>query len=204
MSIMEYNGSAILAMVGKKCFAIASDRRLGVQRQTLATDFTRLFLVHDRLFLGLSGLATDVQTLHERLQFRHKLYQLREERVMRPKTFASVVSNLLYERRFGPYFSDPVIAGLDENGEPYLCTTDLIGAREEAKDFVVAGTAVESLLGACESFWKEGLEPEELFEVAAQALLCSVNRDSLSGWGGIVHIVTENEIITREIKGRMD
>lgn len=32
--------------------------------------------------------------------FRHKLYQLREERDMKPETFASLVSALLYEKRF--------------------------------------------------------------------------------------------------------
>jgi hypothetical protein len=50
-------------MVGKNCFAIASDRRLGVQLQTIATDFRRVFKVHDKLYIGLSGLATDAQTL---------------------------------------------------------------------------------------------------------------------------------------------
>ena len=61
--IFEYNGSAVVAMVGKNCFAIASDRRLGVQLQTIATDFQRVFKVHDKLYIGLSGLATDAQTL---------------------------------------------------------------------------------------------------------------------------------------------
>jgi 20S proteasome subunit beta 3 len=61
--IFEYNGSAVMAMVGKNCFAIASDRRLGVQLQTIATDFQRVFKIHDKLYIGLSGLGTDAQTL---------------------------------------------------------------------------------------------------------------------------------------------
>jgi hypothetical protein len=62
-SITSYNGSALIAMVGKNCFAIASDRRLGVNFQTIATDFQRIFKIHDKLYIGLSGLATDVQTM---------------------------------------------------------------------------------------------------------------------------------------------
>ena len=58
------NGSAVVAMVGKNCFAIASDRRLGVQLQTIATDFQKIYRIHDKLFLGLSGLGTDAQTLY--------------------------------------------------------------------------------------------------------------------------------------------
>ena len=38
---------------------------------------------------------------YQRLVFRHKLYQLREERDMKPETFASLVSALLYEKRWG-------------------------------------------------------------------------------------------------------
>ncbi|CAO1948649.1 unnamed protein product, partial [Urochloa humidicola] len=204
MSIFEYNGSAVMAMVGKNCFAIASDRRLGVQLQTIATDFQRVFKIHDKLYIGLSGLATDAQTLYQRLVFRHKLYQLREERDMKPETFASLVSALLYEKRFGPYFCQPVIAGLGEDNEPFICTMDCIGAKELAKDFVVSGTASESLYGACESMYKPNMEPDELFETVSQALMASVDRDCLSGWGGYVLIVTPTEVREHVIKGRMD
>ncbi|KAH9610679.1 hypothetical protein KSS87_006441 [Heliosperma pusillum] len=204
MSIFEYNGSAVVAMVGKNCFAIASDRRLGVQLQTVATDFQRIHQISDRLFIGLAGLATDSQTLSQRLNFRHKLYELREERSMKPETFASLVSAILYEKRFGPYFCQPVIAGLGDGDKPFICTMDSIGAKELAKDFVVAGTASESLYGACESMFKPDMEPEDLFETVSQALQASVDRDCLSGWGAHVYLVTPTEIKERILKGRMD
>jgi hypothetical protein len=31
--------------------------------------------------------------------------------------------------RFGPYFCQPVIAGLGENDVPFICTMDCIGAK---------------------------------------------------------------------------
>ena len=40
------------------------------------------------------------------------MYKLREERNMKPATFAHMVSKTLYEKRFGPYFVEPVIAGM--------------------------------------------------------------------------------------------
>ena len=61
---MAYNGAAIIAMVGKDCVAIAADRRLGVQGQTVACDFQKVFHMSDKLMIGLAGLATDVQTLY--------------------------------------------------------------------------------------------------------------------------------------------
>jgi 20S proteasome subunit beta 3 len=56
----------------------------------------------------------------------------------------------------------------------------------------------------CESLYKPNMEQEELFETLSQALLASVDRDALSGWGGIVHIITKEGVMTRELKGRMD
>ena len=50
-------------MAGKECVAIASDLRFGVQLQTLATDYKKIYKIHDHLFLGLAGLGTDAQTL---------------------------------------------------------------------------------------------------------------------------------------------
>ncbi|KAG6435927.1 hypothetical protein SASPL_100808 [Salvia splendens] len=145
-----------------------------------------------------------VRVRYQRLVFRHKLYHLREERDMKPETFSSLVSAVLYEKRFGPYFCQPVIAGLGDDDKPFICTMDSIGAKELAKDFVVAGTASESLYGACESMFKPDMEAEELFETISQALISSVDRDCLSGWGGHAYLVTPTEVTERILKGRMD
>lgn len=128
-----------MAMRGKNCVAIAADRRYGIQAQMVTTDFQKVFPMGDRLYIGLAGLATDVQTvwvsltfiIHfphnkkvfvterskisqmlmetcslyivfraQRLKFRLNLYELKEGRQIKPKTFMSMVSNLLYERRW--------------------------------------------------------------------------------------------------------
>ena len=193
------------AMCGHECVAIASDNRLGInQQQTTAIDFQKIFQIHPRLFLAMSGLASDMHTLKATFEFKHKLYELRENRVMEPKTFASVVSTTLYEKRFGPYYVEPVIAGLDKASKPYITGMDLIGAAAPTENFVVAGNNSESLFGVCESMYKENLEPEELFEVISQCLLSGSGRDCLSGWGGTVYVITKDGVEVKSVKGRMD
>ncbi|KAJ1656613.1 proteasome core particle subunit beta 3 [Dispira simplex] len=204
MSIMEYNGAAVVAMVGKNCVAIASDTRLGQQGLTVATDFRKVFQVTDKTMVGLAGLATDVLTLHDQFRYKVNMYKLREERTIEPKTFAHLVSSTLYEKRFGPYFMEPVVAGLDKRDQPFICSMDTIGCINFAKDFVVAGNAGANLYGMCESLWEPDLEPEDLFETVSQALLNAVDRNALSGWGAVVHIITPEKVITRSLKARMD
>jgi len=202
--ISGYNGGAVVAMVGKDCVAIASDTRFGIRAQTVAGNMPKVFKITDRIFLGLGGLATDMQTLYQKLQFRVNLYTLREEREIEPKTFANLVSSTLYEKRFGPYFVEPVVAGMDKNGHPYISAMDLIGAPLTAEDFVLSGTCNPNLYGMCESLYRPNLEPDELFEIVSQALMSAVDRDAASGWGAIVHVMTKDQIITKLLKTRQD
>ncbi|KAI9591992.1 nucleophile aminohydrolase [Syncephalis fuscata] len=201
---MHYNGGCLVAMVGKDCVAIATDKRLGQQAMTLSTEFPKVFPATDRTYYGLAGLATDVQTMSELLRFKVNMYKMREERTIQPKTFAHMLSSTLYEKRFGPYFTEPVVAGLDNKNKPFICAMDLIGCINFAKDFVVCGTSSPNLYGMCESLWEPDLEPEDLFETISQALINAVDRDPLSGWGAVVHVITPDTVITRTLKMRQD
>ena len=79
---------------------------------------------------------------------------------------------------FGPYFCEPVIAGLqripttptDPNPiptaqtsvppakyRPFIAGTDLIGCLNYAKDFIVAGNASSKLFGVAEGLWEPDL-----------------------------------------------
>ncbi|CAA9997580.1 unnamed protein product [Nesidiocoris tenuis] len=203
---MSYNGGGVVAMKGKNCVAIACDLRLGVsQYNTIATDFEKVFQFGPHLFCGLPGLATDTLTVKDKLRFRLNMYELKEDRKMSPQVFTSMLSNLLYERRFGPYFIEPVIAGLDpKTGEPYVASMDLIGCPEKPEDFVVSGTCGPQLYGMCEALYEPDQGPEDLFETISQALVNACDRDAISGWGGVVYIIEKDKITRKTLKTRMD
>jgi len=204
MSIMEYNGSAIVGMKGKDCVAIASDRRFGVQQTTVAMNNDRIFKIHNKLYIGLGGLMTDVQTVSQILRFRHNLYRLREKRNMSPAAFTKVVSNLLYSKRFGPYFVEPVIVGIEEDGKPFVSSMDLIGATEVSDNFAAVGTTENELFGICENLYNEEMEEQDLFETISQSQLSATDRDCLAGWGSVVYLITKNSVTVTELKARQD
>lgn len=86
------------------CDIVRSDTRLGVQAQTVAKDFKKVFEITEKVYVGLAGLATDVISLHQLLQFRCNLYRFREHRDIKPETFSALVSTLLYEKRSSVLF----------------------------------------------------------------------------------------------------
>lgn len=60
----------------------------------------QVFPVTEKLYVGLSGLASDVLSLQELLQFKTNLYKLKEEREIKPESFSALLSSMLYEKRF--------------------------------------------------------------------------------------------------------
>jgi len=209
---MEYNGSGVVAMTGAECVAIASDLRYGVQFQTIAADFPKVHRIHSHLYVGLPGLATDQQTVLNKLRYRANLYALREDRLIPPRQFGSLTSSLLYEKRFGPFFVEPIVAGLETRTDgdgnihyaPYITAMDLIGAGVETADFVVGGTSSPELYGVCEALYRPNLNADSLFETISQCLLAAVDRDCLAGWGAQVILITPQQVISRQLKSRQD
>ena len=102
----------------------------------------------------------------------------------------------------------PVVAGLDKisDGEykPVIASYDSIGCFDDKQKFQCAGTGSELLLGLCESFYKPDMDKDELFEVISNCLLSALDRDSLSGWGAYVYILTPDEMTVRALKTRQD
>ena len=45
------------------------------------------------------------------------------------------------------------------------------------------------MYGMCESLWEPDLEPDDLFETIAQALINGFDRNAGTGWGAIVHVM---------------
>lgn len=52
--------------------------------------------------------------------------------------------------------------------------------------------------------WCDEQEPEDLFETLSQCLLSACNRDALSGWGAVVHIITPKGITSKKLQARQD
>lgn len=54
---------------------------------------------------------------------------------MKVKTFINLISAVLYEHRFGPYFVSPIVAGLEDGVTPMISTYDSIGTTSDNEPF---------------------------------------------------------------------
>ena len=84
--------------------------------------------MQDNIIMGLGGLGTDVQTFSALMEEKINLYTLKENKPMKPITFCNLVAYSLFQKRFGSYITQPIVAGM-QNGDPVLASYDSIGAQ---------------------------------------------------------------------------
>ncbi|KAI5192687.1 20S proteasome subunit beta 3 [Nematocida minor] len=205
MSITQYYGGSSLAMMSKSAIVITADKRFGNQASTLHSNFTRLYQMTDKIILSLTGFVPDCQILFKTLRKHVNMFQLNQQREIEPKEFTSLLSYILYSRRFMPYLVSPLIAGFDRNNSPHVYTMDLIGCVSTHKDFASTGTAANNLTGISDVLYTGGdVEDEDLFVTTMQAFLNAIDRNALSGWGADAIILTPHKRIHREVKTRQD
>lgn len=203
---MEYNGGTVLGMIGDRCVGLACDLRFGInQLQTVGMGFDKVFQTSPLSLVGLTGLATDIQSVKAQLEYSTKLYRINEGRHMPVDTLSHYIATMLYNKRFAPWFCEPICAGLTENGTPFLSGYDTIGTESFSPDFVASGTAAEQTMGVAETYWRPNLPKDELFEVLSQAFIAAIDRDCYSGYGGNVYILdSEGNLSVKSLKTRMD
>lgn len=202
--IENHYGGSIAALVGKDSIAIINDWRLGSGFITTSKSFERIYEIAPRIYIGLAAFVPDCQFLLKKIKKHVKLFRLDENREIEPEELANMVSYILYSYRASPLYTSPIIAGLDSKNRPYICKMDCIGCKTEPGTFVATGTAEKNLVGMCETLYRDGLNESELFTVAGQAFLNSIDRDALSGWGSTCVIITPTKKIIRSLKARCD
>ncbi|EDW15834.1 uncharacterized protein Dmoj_GI22558 [Drosophila mojavensis] len=195
----------VIAMRGKDCVAISTDRRFCLPSYTAGEEFEKIFNLAPRLYIGLTGLQTDILTVQQRLVHRRHAYEVNTGSLITPKILTELLSQMLYEHRFAPFYVEPIIAGMDPYTlEPYVSSMDLLGCTIDSPDFVVVGTCTDQMLGTCESLWHPNLDSDGLFEAISRASVASGGRDIISGYGARVYLIEHDKVTVRLIRTRMD
>ncbi len=91
-----------------------------------------------------AGMQADTKALHKVLQMRNVMYQHNHARPMSVSAVAQNLSNTLYNKRFFPYYTFNLVAGLDTEGAhpvgegPMRQRRSLL-AEEQGRDWEVRG-----------------------------------------------------------------
>lgn len=82
------------------------------------------------MVVASAGMQADRDALHRTLRTRHVMYAFNHRKPMPCSALAQLLSNTLYYKRFFPYYTFNLCAGLDEEGRGAVYTYDAVGSYE--------------------------------------------------------------------------
>eukprot|EP00741_Cyanophora_paradoxa_P008536 tig00001339_g8261.t1 len=127
------NGGTVVAVAGPDYAVVAADTRLSVGFSVLTRESSKLARLTDKCVLASAGMRADRETLHKILKIRFQKYEQQHGKQMSTPAFAQMLANTLYGRRFFPYYTFNIVAGLDEEGVGAVYGYDAIGSFERLK-----------------------------------------------------------------------
>lgn len=201
--ISTHYGGSVLALKGARSTLIISDTRLGDGNITKSCNFQRVFQITPQGFVGFTMFAPDGQIMIKDIKRESKLFELANGRNMSVNELSNCVSHYLYKHRTSPRYVEPIIAGIDVNGLPFISGQDCLGCPAEYS-FVASGTAEKNLIGLAEALFTENMDDTDLFTTGMQIFLNAIDRDALSGWGAVAYLIGQESVTRREVKSRMD
>jgi 20S proteasome subunit beta 6 len=144
------NGGTTAAIAGKDFVIIGGDTRLNDEYNFhTRNDESKLFQLTDKSMLASGGMQADRLQLQQVLKFRIEWFKHHNGgRTPSTEALAQLLSTILYQRRWFPYYTFNVIGGLDEKGQGVCYSYDAVGTTEPL-EFGTTGTGsafIEPLL----------------------------------------------------------
>merc|ERR1719408_1170911 len=129
----DYNGGTVLAVAGKDFSIVAGDTRMSTGFNIKSRNVSKIFQINSKTVLGTGGFRGDITTLQKLLTAKSTRYEHQHGETMLPHAVAQSLANTLYGRRFFPYYTWNVLAGLDENGVGVVYSYDPVGNYERVR-----------------------------------------------------------------------
>ena len=202
---VKKTGTTTLGMVCKEGVVIATEQRATMGTLIAHKTTKKLYKIDEHLALATAGLVGDLQTLARYLNAEANLYRLKRDAKMPVKSAATLMSNILNQRKFAPYYVQLRLGGYDNSGG-HIFALDAAGGAIPDK-YTSAGSGSPYVFGVLEDNYKDNLTTDEGVNIAIRAITAAMNRDSASGGMISVAVITKDgfrEIPEDEVKKRME
>ena len=202
---LKKTGTTTLGMVCKEGVVIATEQRATMGTLIAHKATKKLYKIDEHLALATAGLVGDLQVLARYLNAEANLYRLKRAVRMPVKSAATLMSNIMNQRKFAPYYVQLILGGYDKTGG-YVYSLDAAGGAIPDK-YTAGGSGSPYVFGVLEDNYKDDMTADEGIDLAVRAITAAKNRDSASGGMISVAVITKEgfkEVPKEEIKKRMD
>jgi proteasome beta subunit len=189
---MYLPGATTIGIICKDGVVLASEKRVSYGYTIMSKTGKKVFKIIDHIGAACAGLVADMQILTRQVSAYAKLFELNNGRRISVKAAAKTISNLLFQRKFFPYFIQTIVGGVDDEG-PSLYTLDPMGSLIPDK-YATVGSGAQIAVGVLEESYRDGLTLEEGRDLALRAMRSAIKRDIASGNGIDLLLISKDEI----------
>ena len=123
------NGGTCLAIAGNGFVLIGSDTRCSDGGyQIISRDLPKTYKITDGIVMAIAGMKADSDYLVKTLRITSKEYMHKTGQQIGINQFGRAVSVELYRKRFFPWYTFNIVAGLDEIGNGVIYSYDAVGS----------------------------------------------------------------------------
>jgi len=205
MEMENKKGTTTLGLVFKDGIVAAAEHRATMGTLIAHKVAKKIFKIDEHMLLTTAGLVGDAQLLARFLRVEAELYKLEREGPMPVKGAATLMANILNQRKFYPYYVQLIIAGVDNTG-PHIFSLDAAGGAIE-DIYTTTGSGSPYVFGVLEDNYRKDMTEEEAIDLAIRAMTAAMKRDAASGDGMDVVVITKKgyrELSDEEIEERKE
>ena len=184
-------GTTTVGIVCIDGVVLATERRATMGNFIASKTAKKIYQIDDLVGMTTAGSVGDAQQIVRIISVESQLYKMRRQESMTIKGITTLMSNLLSGQRYYPLMVQLLIGGVDKNG-PGMYSLDAIGGTIEETKAVSTGSGSPIAYGVLEDRYKDNVTVDEGIGLAIRALHNSMRRDSASGEGIDVVMITKD------------
>ena len=184
---MYMPGATAVGITFEGGIVLASEKRIAFGNFLVSKSSKKTFPITPKVGATCAGLVADMQILTLQIAALAKIRKMELKRDIPPNTIAKMMSNMMYERRFFPLLTQVIVGGVVD--KPIMYTLDPLGS-VLPDEYAAVGTGAEMALGVLDPQFKQNMSKDDAVTLAKKAVRAASLRDSASGDGLDILIIT--------------
>ncbi len=190
-------GTTTVGMVCKDGVVLAADKRATAGNMIVDKRADKVHIISDDFAVTIAGVVSDAQLIIKLIKAELKLKEVKTNKKTTAKEAANLLGGLLYSniRRMSmlPGIAHFLLGGKDTEGV-HLYDLFPDGSVTKIRDFVSSGSGSVFAYGVLETQYRPDLTVADGVKLAVKAVNTALQRDSASGNGIDVVVVTDKDI----------
>lgn len=197
MAFQFMPGATAVGISYENGVVLASEKRVSYGNFVVNKNTKKTFSVTNQVGAACAGMVADMQVLVRQVGALAKIRKLETRRNVAPNSIAKLMSVIMFERRFFPLLTQVIVGGIEIKPEIY--TLDPLGSVLPDK-YASVGTGAEMALGILDAEYIPNMAEEKARELAVKAIKSSIQRDSSSGDGIDLLLITTKGVREESLK----